>query len=145
MKFTVEAVCVSERKGVQKHGTDRVRLIEDFGIENDVHAGHWPRQVSFLAGEAIDSMKGEGLELKPGAFGENIVTRGIDWTKVKVGGLVRVGEVELEITQIGKECQSPCAIFYAVGRCIMPKMGIFAKVRKGGVIHVGSSGDYRIR
>jgi len=145
MRFTVEAVCISKKKGVQKHAVNSIRLIENFGIEKDAHAGDLQRQVSLLAAEAIDTMKAEGLKLDPGAFGENIVTRGIDWTKAKIGDKIVIDYVEVEITQIGKECLTPCAIYYAVGRCIMPEMGIFAKVIKGGIIHVDSCGDYRIR
>jgi len=145
MRFTVEAVCISKKKGVQKHAVNSIRLIENFGIEKDAHAGDLQRQVSLLAAEAIDTMKAEGLKLDPGAFGENIVTRGIDWTKAKIGDKIVIDYVEVEITQIGKECLTPCAIYYAVGRCIMPEMGIFAKVIKGGIIHADSCGDYRIR
>ncbi len=144
MKFRIEALCISAKKGVQKNEETEVRLIENFGIEGDAHAGRWHRQVSFLAGEAVDKMRQEGLELKPGAFGENIVTRGIDWTKAQVGGIIHIGQAELEITQIGKECHTPCAIYHAVGYCIMPTMGIFAKVKKGGIIHAGSSGHYHL-
>ena len=145
MKFEIEALCVSETKGVQKKEIAKVRLIENFGIESDAHAGDWHRQVSFLSGEAVDKMKKEGLELTAGAFGENIVTRGIDWVCSEVGGIIRIGNTIMEITQIGKECHNPCAIFYTVGYCIMPEMGIFAKVTKGGIVHVGDYGDYHIR
>jgi len=145
MKFTVEAVCISSEKGIQKNEVDQIRLIKDFGIENDAHSGEGHRQVSFLAGEAIDGMKDEGLNLKPGAFGENLVTRGIDWSEVKIGEEIHIGGTELLITQKGKECHSPCAIYYQAGRCIMPEMGIFARVVKGGIIHAGSSGYYRVR
>ncbi len=145
MKFIVEAVCVSSEKGIQKYEVDQVRLIEDFGIENDAHSGKGHRQVSLLAGEAIDEMKAEGLDLEPGAFGENLVTREIDWSDAEIGGKIHIGEAELFITQKGKECHSHCAIYYQAGRCIMPEMGIFARVVKGGVIHAGSSGDYRLR
>lgn len=145
MKFIVEAVCVSEEKGIQKHPVDRVRLIENFGIENDAHSGEGHRQISLLAGEAIDGMRAEGLNLEPGAFGENLVTRGIDWSDVEIGGKIHIGETEMFITQKGKECHSPCAIFHHAGRCIMPEMGVFARVVKGGIIHAGSRGDYSIR
>jgi TatD DNase family protein len=143
-KFTIEAVCISKRKGVQKNAVDSVIVLKDFGIKDDAHAGDWHRQISFLAVEAIDTMRAEGLNLEPGAFGENIVTRGIDWTKVNTGGKIRIGEVELEVTQIGKECHTPCAIFYKAGRCIMPEMGVFAKALKGGVIKVNGCGYYSI-
>jgi len=145
MKFIIEAVCLSDKRGEQKHEVDEILLIKDFGIESDAHAGKWHRQVSFLAGEEIDRMKAKGLTLKPGAFGENIVTRGIDWTKVPVGGKIRIGDAELEVTQIGKECKTPCAIYYAAGECIMPTKGIFARVMKGGKVRAQHHGHYRVR
>jgi molybdopterin adenylyltransferase len=142
--FKVESVNIAAAKGVQKHEVPEIVMKENFGIEGDAHAGNWHRQVSLLAGEAIDAMKAKGLDLAPGAFGENIVTRGVDWSKAGVGDTIVIDEVELQITQIGKECHSHCAIYDAAGDCIMPKQGIFAKVIKGGRIHAQSSGDYRI-
>lgn len=145
MKFKVESVSIAAVKGVQKHEVPEIICRENFGIEGDAHAGAWHRQVSLLAGEAVDAMKANGLDLAPGAFGENIVTRGVDWSRAKIGKRITIGAVELQITQIGKECHSRCAIYYAAGECIMPSQGIFAKVLKGGKIHAQSSGDYRIR
>jgi cyclic pyranopterin phosphate synthase len=148
IKFKIESVNLSEKKGVQKHPVKAVELIENHGIKDDAHAGNWHRQVSFLSGEAVDTMraKAETFEIKNGDFGENVVTRGIDWTKAKVGEKIIIGkdEVQLQVTQIGKKCHSPCAIYDAVGDCIMPDMGVFAKVLKGGTIHVGDSGYYCI-
>ena len=143
MPFTIEAVCVAARKGQPKRAVGEVRLIEGRGVEGDAHAGSGHRQVSFLAGEDVDSLRVEGLTLADGAFGENIVTRGIDWRGARIGGLIEIGAARLEITQIGKECRAPCAIFRAAGRCIMPDLGIFAKVLQGGIIHAGDCGDYR--
>jgi MOSC domain-containing protein YiiM len=145
MKFRVEAVNIAAAKGVAKHEVPEIILRENFGIAGDAHAGPWHRQVSLLAGEAIDAMKTKGLALAPGAFGENIVTRGVDWSRAKVGETIAIADVELQITQIGKECHSRCAIFYSAGECIMPSQGIFAKVLKGGKINAQSSGDYHIR
>jgi MOSC domain-containing protein YiiM len=144
VKFKVESVNIAAAKGVQKHEVPEIVCRENFGIEGDAHAGDWHRQVSLLAGEAVDAMKAKGLDLAPGAFGENIVTRGVDWSRAKVGETIAIGAVELQITQIGKECHSRCAIYYAAGECIMPSQGIFAKVLKGGEINAQSSGDYRI-
>ena len=144
MKFTVESVNVSATKGVQKHEVPEIACRVDHGIEGDAHAGPWHRQVSLLAGEAVDMMKAKGLDLAAGAFGENIVTRGVDWSQARVGERITIGNVELEITQIGKECHSRCAIYYAAGDCVMPRQGIFAKVLKGGTIHAESSGNYDI-
>ncbi len=143
MPFTVEAVCSAARKGEPKLAVGSVRLVAGSGVEGDAHAGSGHRQVSFLAGEDVDSLRAEGLTLAAGAFGENIVTRGIDWRRARIGGLIEIGAARLEITQIGKECHTPCAIFRAAGRCIMPDLGIFAKVLQGGVIHAGDRGDYR--
>jgi len=145
VKFKVESVNIAAAKGVQKHEVPEIVLQENYGIEGDAHAGAWHRQVSLLAGEAIDAMKAKGLPLAPGAFGENIVTRGVDWSRAKVEGIIVIGTVKLQITQIGKKCHSRCAIYYAAGECIMPSQGIFAKVLKGGKINAQSSGDYRIR
>jgi len=144
VKFTVEAVNISLAKGVQKHEVPEIVCRTDHGIEGDAHAGPWHRQISLLAGEAVDTMKAKGLDLAPGAFGENIVTRGVDWSRARVGERITIGDVELEITQIGKECHSRCAIYYAAGDCIMPRQGIFVRVRKGGTIHAESSGHYHI-
>lgn len=142
MTFKVEAVCISGKKGVQKHPVKRICLVEDFGVEKDAHAGAGDRQVSFLSAESINELEKEGLKLPPGAFGENVVTRGLDWTTIRVGGQIRIGETVLEVTHIGKVCHTPCSIFHTIGRCIMPERGIFARVLKGGVIHAGNFGNY---
>jgi MOSC domain-containing protein YiiM len=144
IEFKVEAVNISEKKGTQKHPVEEIQCIENHGINGDAHAGPWHRQVSLLEGEAIDTMRSKAgsLEIKPGAFAENIVTRGMDWTTARIGGRIVIGQVILEVTQIGKECHTGCAISEIVGECIMPKMGIFTRVLKGGKIHAGSSGYY---
>ncbi|MDD8012442.1 MAG: MOSC domain-containing protein [Acidobacteriota bacterium] len=144
MKFKVEAVCLAAEKGVQKHEVPEITLRADHGIVGDAHAGPWHRQVSLLAEEDVDTMRAKGLELAAGAFGENIVTRGVDWSQARVGETIQIGDVLLEITQIGKECHNHCAIYAAVGDCIMPRQGIFARVLKGGTIHAQSSGDHRL-
>lgn len=146
MQFKIESVNISEKKGTQKHPVEEIRCIEDFGIHGDAHAGKWHRQVSLLSAEAIDAMKEKAgsFQINYGDFAENIVTRGIDWTNTQIGAKIQIDDVELEVTQIGKECHSGCAIFNAVGDCIMPKLGIFARVIKGGTIHAGSSGYYSI-
>lgn len=135
----VVAVCLSRRKHVQKDEVEAVFLVEDSGIEGDAHAGFDHRQVSLLAEESVDKMRAKGLVgLKPGAFGENIVTRGIDLSGLKVGDRLRLGEeAVLEISQIGKECIDRCAIYYQAGDCIMPREGIFARVVKGGWVRPG--------
>jgi molybdopterin adenylyltransferase len=136
----VTAVCMSEVKHVQKEDVGSALLVEGSGLEGDAHAGFAHRQVSLLAEESIDKMRERGLEdLRPGAFGENLTTRGIDLLSLKVGDRLKVGgEAVLEVSQIGKECVDRCAIYYKAGDCIMPREGIFAKVIRGGRV---SSGD----
>lgn len=132
----VEAVCTSHKKGIVKREQQKVELKENFGIEDDAHAGDWHRQVSLLAGESIDTVKETLPTLKNGAFAENIITRGIDLTQLAIGNRLKIGNsIILEITQIGKECHnSGCAIKKATGNCIMPKEGLFAIVVAGGAV-----------
>ena len=134
----VEAVCISLKKVTVKREQPSVKIVEEWGIEDDAHAGKWHRQISLLAGESIDNVKEILPTLKNGAFAENIVTRGIDLLKVPVGQQLAFGQgVVLEITQIGKECHNDgCVIKKATGDCIMPREGLFAKVIKGGTISV---------
>jgi cyclic pyranopterin phosphate synthase len=134
----VVAISISKKKGIPKTNVQSAKLIENFGIEGDIHAGNWHRQVSFLALESIDKMREKGLpNLRPGAFAENITTEFIELPKLEIGTRMKIGkEAELEITQIGKECHSKCAIFIKVGDCVMPREGIFAKVIRGGEILV---------
>lgn len=131
------AICISEKKGVQKSPVDSAVLLEDWGIEGDAHGGKWHRQVSLLAFEKIEDFRAKGADVDFGAFGENLVVEGFDLRKIPVGSRFQIGDVLLELTQIGKECHSHCAIFHAVGDCIMPREGVFTKVLKGGSIKVG--------
>lgn len=135
----VVAISISKKKGIPKTNVQSAKLIENFGIEGDVHAGNWHRQVSFLALESIDKMREKGLpNLRPGAFAENITTEFLELPNLEVGTRIKIGKnAILEITQIGKECHSKCAIFFKVGDCVMPREGIFAKVIRGGEIFVG--------
>ena len=137
----VEAVCISEKKGMVKREKPSVFLKTQWGMENDAHAGDWHRQVSLLAGESIDTVKKVLPTLKNGAFAENIITRGLDLTALKIGDRLRIGgEVVLEITQIGKECHNAgCAIKKATGDCIMPREGLFARVIQGGEAKMGDT------
>ena len=129
------AVSISATKGVKKDNVPQAKVLVNFGLEGDAHAGDWHRQVSLLAVESIDKMRCRGLELKPGDFAENITTRGIDIPNLPIGTKLRLGdEVVLEVTQIGKACHHGCAIKQAVGDCVMPREGIFARVLKGGII-----------
>ena len=133
----VIAICTSKYKGTLKEEVKEANFIEDFGIEGDAHAGKWHRQVSLLAFEKIDDFRNKGGNVDFGAFGENLVVDGIELHKLPVGQQLQVGEVLLEVTQIGKECHDKCAIYYQVGECIMPKNGIFTRVLKGGKVKVG--------
>ncbi len=137
----VEAVCISEKKGIVKREHPEVTLKHDWGIENDAHAGDWHRQISLLAGESIDIVKETLPTLKNGSFAENIITRGINLTTLKLGARLQVGDdVVLEITQIGKECHnSGCAIKKLTGDCIMPREGLFSRVIAGGTIKAKDS------
>ena len=137
MKGTVKAICISEAKGIKKHPVPCAELIEDYGILGDAHAGKWHRQVSLLADESVDTMRGSMPELSPGDFAENILTSGIDLKKLPVGTILTVGNVQLEVTQIGKECHADCEIRRITGKCVMPTDGVFARVIKGGTIHPG--------
>ena len=136
---TIEAICVSRKKGIVKRAVAEATFEADHGIVDDAHAGKWHRQVSLLAGESIDTVKEKLPTLKDGAFAENIITRGLDLTTIAVGDSLKIGkEVVLEITQIGKKCHNDgCAIKKATGDCIMPKEGLFAKVVKGGAAKAG--------
>ncbi len=137
----VIALSISRTKGIPKTNVKSATLVEDWGIKGDVHAGKWHRQVSFLAMESIQKMHAKGLKVRPGALAENITTEFIDVPNLQIGNRVRLGEAELEITQIGKECHTKCAIYYRAGDCVMPREGVFAKVVKGGTIHVGDGVD----
>lgn len=133
----IRAICISEKRGTQKHFIEEAKLIENFGIENDAHAGNWHRQVSLLSYEKIEAFKLKGAEVIDGAFGENLVVEGYDFKTLPVGTRFSCGDVILEMTQIGKECHHGCEIFQKMGDCIMPRDGVFAKVLKGGNIRVG--------
>ncbi|HWS43954.1 MAG TPA: molybdopterin-binding protein [Pseudoflavonifractor sp.] len=133
----IRAICISEKKGTQKHAVPSARLVEDWGIEGDAHAGNWHRQVSLLSLEKIDAFRARGAEVDFGAFGENLVVEGFDFRALPVGTRFSCGEALLEMTQIGKECHTHCNIYKVVGDCIMPREGVFARVLRGGVLTVG--------
>jgi MOSC domain-containing protein YiiM len=137
MSAHVVAVCISEKKGERKTPVASVDLREQHGIIGDAHAGDWHRQVSLLAHESIEKMQRMGLEVDSGDFAENITTSGIELFTLPVGARLTIGETLLEVTQIGKECHTRCAIFYQAGDCVMPKEGIFVRVLKGGVVKPG--------
>lgn len=134
----VKAVCISEKKGIQKHDIGEAFLKADHGIEGDAHAGKWHRQVSLLAAESVAKVqKALNFELKSGDFAENILTEGIELFTLPVGTKLQIGEAEGEVTQIGKECHHGCAIRELAGDCVMPREGIFIKVTKSGAVKTG--------
>lgn len=126
----------STAKGMEKTPVDSITVIMDYGFEGDAHARNWHRQISLLAIESINSMlaKRNDLDLKPGSFAENITTEGINLFSLPVGTRLVSGEVELEVSQIGKKCHDKCNIFHKVGDCVMPREGIFAKVVRPGTL-----------
>lgn len=134
---TLLHVCTSQRKGTVKRGCGSAVAVPGHGLEGDAHAGDWHRQVSLLAEADIASMRALGLELAPGAFGENLVIEGLDVASLGIGSRLRVGEVELELSQIGKVCHTRCAIYHRTGDCIMPRAGLFARVTRGGELRPG--------
>jgi MOSC domain-containing protein YiiM len=142
--FSIISINTSSKVGEQKKPVHSAELRVNHGIVGDAHARDWHRQVSLLADEDVDTMRGlkPDFPLSPGDFAENITTRGIPLDELPVGSRVYIDETELEITQKGKECHHGCAIYQAVGDCVMPRKGVFAKVIKGGMISSESSCYY---
>ncbi|MDY4697018.1 MAG: molybdopterin-binding protein, partial [Selenomonas montiformis] len=136
---TIQALCVSEKKGTLKKPVHRALFRTEWGIVGDAHAGNWHRQVSFLGQEEIEAFRRRGADVRFGSFGENIAADGFCFRELPVGSRLRCGEVWFEITQIGKECHKSCAIRQQVGDCIMPREGVFARVLHGGWITVGDT------
>ncbi len=135
---SVVAVSVSDRKGIRKSNVAEAVLVADHGVATDAHAGRWHRQVSLLASESIRKIRDKGLDVSPGDFAENITTEGFRPWELPLGCRLRIGARALvEVTQIGKECHSRCAIFHQVGDCVMPREGIFVKVVEGGTVRPG--------
>jgi MOSC domain-containing protein YiiM len=139
MPASVVAVCISEKKGIRKTPVPAVEMREGHGIVGDAHAGPWHRQVSLLARESIEKMQRLGLNVDEGAFAENLTTEGIELFSLPVGTRLAVGPTLLEVTQIGKECHTRCAIYHQAGDCVMPKEGIFVRVLRGGTVAPGDS------
>lgn len=136
---TIKAVCTSQIKGIQKTETTGIDLLPNWGIDDDAHAGNWHRQVSLLGFECIEEFKALGAQVQNGSFGENIIVEGFDLKSLPIGTRLRSGDVELELTQIGKQCHAHCAIYHKMGDCIMPREGIFCKVINGGHLAPGDS------
>ncbi len=133
----IRAVCTSPKKGTEKTNVHHATVLKDWGIEGDAHAGNWHRQVSLLSWQKVEAFNLQGACVSDGAFGENLLVDGIDCARLPVGTRLKCGDVLLEVTQIGKECHSGCAIAQRVGYCIMPHEGIFARVLEGGEIREG--------
>ncbi|PLX84460.1 MAG: MOSC domain-containing protein [Desulfuromonas sp.] len=134
----IVAVCTSRNKGERKTDVGAAELVVGFGLAGDAHGGDWHRQVSLLAEESIAKMRAAGLDVGPGDFAENLTTRGLDLCHLPVGSRLQIGETALlELTQLGKVCHERCAIFYQAGDCVMPREGIFAVVKRGGLVKVG--------
>ena len=136
-KGRVIAICISKNKGTAKTEVPAATLKPDHGIEGDAHAGNWHRQVSLIALEKIEEFRKRGADVDFGAFGENIIVEGFDLSSLPVGTRFKIGDALLELTQIGKECHTHCAIYHQVGDCIMPREGVFTKVVGGGEIKAG--------
>ena len=130
-------ICISEKRGTQKHQVDSAEIVVGWGIEGDAHGGNWHRQVSMLSYEKIEEFRSRGAEVEFGAFGENLIVEGYDLKTLPLGTRFKAGEAVLELTQVGKECHSHCQIYKVMGDCIMPREGVFTKVIEGGKIKVG--------
>ncbi|MCI5623608.1 MULTISPECIES: MOSC domain-containing protein [Anaerostipes] len=137
MEGIVRAVCISDKRGTAKRNVQTVKLIKDYGIDKDAHAGHWHRQVSLLSYDKVEEFNNKGGNAAEGAFGENILVEGIDFKHLPVGTILKCKDVILRMTQIGKECHNHCEIYKRVGDCIMPREGVFAEVLSGGSISTG--------
>ncbi len=137
LEGVVKAICISTVRGTEKHAIEEANFIKDYGIEGDAHAGKWHRQVSLLSYNKVEEFNAKGGDVEDGAFGENVLVSGLDFKNLPVGTILKCGDVVLEMTQIGKECHSHCNIFHRVGDCIMPREGVFAIVKTGGVMKIG--------
>ena len=138
--MVISSLAVSLKKGTRKTPVEELVLVQEHGVRGDAHAGAWHRQVSLLAEESIESARARGLDVTFGDFAENIATKGIELTQLKLGTRLSLGpDALVEVTQIGKECIKKCAIYYQAGDCIMPREGIFARVLKGGTIKIGDA------
>lgn len=138
MTGTVRAICVSEEKGIAKTQLPSSKLLPDHGLTGDAHAGEGHRQVSLLDARDFEQMRTSLPDLHYGAFGENLVVEGIDLSRIGLGSVIRLGETaRIRLSQIGKVCHTPCAIYHTTGDCIMPRAGLFARVLEGGTLAVG--------
>ncbi|HLV09034.1 MAG TPA: MOSC domain-containing protein [Halanaerobiales bacterium] len=140
MEGKVLAICRSTKRGTTKEEIKEGEFEIGYGLKGDAHGGDWHRQISLLGKESVDKMQAEidDFELNFGDFAENITTEGLLLYEIPIGTKLKVGEeVVLEVTQIGKKCHQDCEIFKKIGKCVMPKEGIFARVIKGGKAKTG--------
>jgi MOSC domain-containing protein YiiM len=142
--FKILSINISIKKGERKTPISEAVMKQNFGIEGDAHTGNWHRQVSLLAQEDIEEMIKKGAKGTYGDLAENITTQGIDLANLPIGTILNIGEAVLKVTQIGKKCHEHCAIFRQIGDCVMPRMGIFTRVIKGGKINNESNCYYDI-
>lgn len=139
-KGHVLAVNISEKRGIKKHNIDAAYIKADWGIEMDAHSGDWHRQVSLLSLSSVEKMRALGAVINYGDFAENLTVAGIDVATLPLGTRLQIGEVQMEVTQIGKECHNKaCAIKKQVGTCVMPLEGIFARTLSSGWVKTGDS------
>lgn len=131
------SVNISSTKGVVKNPVPAGRLEPEVGLVGDAHAGPWHRQLSLLALESIQKMRAKGLSVNPGDFAENITVEGLSLHTLPIGTRLALGSVEVEVTQIGKECHAGCAIRQQTGDCVMPREGIFVRVLNPGQVRPG--------
>ena len=141
MAGKVKAICLSKKKGTTKIPVEKIEVIENYGFKNDAHAGSWHRQVSLLSYETREAFKQMGSTVEDGSFGENLLISGIDFNEIEIGTRLKIGDVILEITQLGKSCHNHCVIYHQVGKCIMPTNGLFSRVLKGGTIQLNDSAE----
>jgi molybdenum cofactor synthesis domain-containing protein len=134
---TVKAVCISEIRGTQKTNVKTAEFAVNHGIIGDAHGGNWHRQVSLLSYEKIEAFQREGADVTPGAFGENMIVEGFDFSSIAIGTRFQCNDVILQLTQHGKQCHTHCQIYDKMGKCIMPTEGTFAEIIQGGTISVG--------
>lgn len=138
-KAIIKAVCISEKRGTQKHEVESINMKVDWGIEGDAHAANWHRQISLLSAVSVAKLQSKlNFDLKPGAFAENIlIEEGICLYELPIGTKLKIGTALCEVTQIGKECHETCEIRKIAGDCVMPREGIFVKVIKEGMAKKG--------
>lgn len=135
---TLVSLCINQKRGVKKHPIHEGYLDRGKGVRGDGHARGGLRQVSLLMQESVDQMRRQGAEVRPGDFAENLVTSGVNLHDIRVGDRIRIGDTELRVTIIGKECHAPCNIYFQVGHCIMPDEGVFCSIERSGPVQVGA-------